>query len=118
MMGTQKRGEVLRGIGSGARIEDKSGYPTSFSGNIGGAGRELGIKSGLSASSFAPHVVKTCSSRGGLLLGLWSVLVSTKTAGICPESLMGKAWVTSFRLIAEVDRIFCTFNINYENLVI
>ena len=42
MMGTRKRGEVLQGLGSGARKEDTSGYPTSFSGNIGGAGRELG----------------------------------------------------------------------------
>ena len=68
MMGTQKRGEVLRGIGSGARIEDKSGYPTSFSGNIGGAGRELGTKSRPSDSPFAPCVVKTCSSRVDVLL--------------------------------------------------
>ena len=52
------------------------------------------------------------------MLGLWSVLVSTETAGICPESLMGKAWVTSFRLIAEVDGTFCTFDMNYKNLVI
>ena len=42
MMGTRKRGEVIRGIGSGARKEDKSEYPTSFGGNTEGAGRELG----------------------------------------------------------------------------
>ena len=42
MMGTQKRGEVLGGLDSGARKEDKSGYPTSFGGNTEGAGRELG----------------------------------------------------------------------------
>ena len=118
MMGTRKRGEVLQGLGSGARKEDKSGYPTSFGGNTGGAGRELGTESRLSASPFAPRMVKTCSTRVGLLLGLWSVLVLTKTAGICPESLMGKAWVTSFRLIAEVDGTFCTFDMNYKNLVI
>ena len=94
MIGTRKRGDVLGGLDSGARKEDKSGNPTSFGGNTDGAGREIG----------------PCSSRVGLLLGLWSVLVSRETAGICPESLMGKAWVTSFRLIAEVDRIFCTFN--------
>ena len=118
MMGTRKRGDVLGGLDSGARKEDKSGYPTSFGGNTEGAGRELGTWSRLCASHCVPQVVKTCSPRVGLLLGLWSVLVSTETADICPESLMGKAWVTSFRLIAEVDRIFCTFNINYVNLVI
>ena len=42
MMGTQKRGEVLGGLDSGARKEDKSGYPTTFGGNTEGAGRELG----------------------------------------------------------------------------
>ena len=42
MMGTQKRGDVLGGLDSGARKEDKSGYPTTFGGNTEGAGRELG----------------------------------------------------------------------------
>ena len=42
MMGTQKRGDVLGGLDSGARKEDKSGYPTSFGGYTQGAGRELG----------------------------------------------------------------------------
>ena len=42
MMGTRKRGDVLGGLDSGARKEDKSGYPTSFGGNTEGAGRELG----------------------------------------------------------------------------
>ena len=68
MMGTRKRGEVLQDIGSGARKEDKSGYPTSFSGNIGGAGRELGAKLRPCASSFVPRVVKTCSSRVDVML--------------------------------------------------
>ena len=68
MMGTRKRGEVLLGLGSGARKEDKSGYPTSFGGNTGDAGRELGTESRLSASPFVPRVVKTCSSGVGLLL--------------------------------------------------
>ena len=115
-MGTRKRGDVLGGLDSGARKEDKSGNPTSFGGNTEGAGRELGTQSRPSASPCAPQVAKACSSRVGLQLGLWSVLVSTETAGICPESLMGKAWVTSFRLIAEVVTTFCTFNINYDNL--
>ena len=42
MMGTRKRGDVLGGLDSGARKEDKSGYPTTFGGNTEGAGRELG----------------------------------------------------------------------------